>query len=72
MQCNISTTITIKLEPTQRGREFDVTTHSNLKTPVRRLRYLNWCGYRDSNPGPRPWQGRALTAELHPHALQRL
>lgn len=26
-----------------------------------------WCGYRDSNPGPRPWQGRALTAELHPH-----
>ena len=19
-----------------------------------------WCGYRDSNPGPRPWQGRAL------------
>lgn len=25
-----------------------------------------WCGYRDSNPGPRPWQGRALTAELHP------
>lgn len=26
-----------------------------------------WCGYRDSNPGPRPWQGRALTTELHPH-----
>jgi hypothetical protein len=27
----------------------------------------NWCGYRDSNPGPLPWQGSALTAELHPH-----
>ncbi|MDB5179416.1 MAG: hypothetical protein JWN12_48 [Candidatus Saccharibacteria bacterium] len=26
-----------------------------------------WCGYRDSNPGPHPWQGCALTAELHPH-----
>ena len=25
-----------------------------------------WCGYRDSNPGPHPWQGCALTAELHP------
>lgn len=21
---------------------------------------LKWCGYRDSNSGPRPWQGRAL------------
>ena len=29
-----------------------------------------WCGYRDSNPGPRPWQGRALTAELHPHTFE--
>lgn len=28
---------------------------------------LVWCGYRDSNPGPLPWQGSALTAELHPH-----
>jgi site-specific DNA recombinase len=27
----------------------------------------DWCGYRDSNPGPLPWQGSALTAELHPH-----
>ena len=26
-----------------------------------------WCGYRDSNPGPLPWQGSALTTELHPH-----
>ena len=26
-----------------------------------------WCGYRDSNPGPLPWQGSALSAELHPH-----
>ena len=25
-----------------------------------------WCGYRDSNPGPLPWQGSALSAELHP------
>ena len=29
-----------------------------------------WCGYRDSNPGPHPWQGCALTAELHPHTLE--
>jgi hypothetical protein len=28
-----------------------------------------WCGYRDSNPGPHPWQGCALTAELHPHGV---
>lgn len=27
-----------------------------LKAPVDNI----WCGYRDSNPGPRPWQGRAL------------
>lgn len=26
-----------------------------------------WCEYRDSNPGPSPWQGDALTAELHSH-----
>ncbi len=26
-----------------------------------------WCGYRDSNPGPLPWQGSALSTELHPH-----
>jgi hypothetical protein len=26
----------------------------------------SWCGYRDSNPGPLPWQGSALTTELHP------
>src|SRR5688500_17581083 len=25
-----------------------------------------WSGYRASNPGPRPWRGRALPAELHP------
>lgn len=24
-----------------------------------------WCEYRDSNPGPLPWQGSALTTELH-------
>jgi hypothetical protein len=30
-------------------------------------RFFLWCGYRDSNPGPHPWQGCALTAELHPH-----
>ena len=27
-----------------------------------------WCGYRDSNSGPLPWQGSALTTELHPRA----
>ena len=26
-----------------------------------------WSGYRDSNPGPRRWQRRALPAELQPH-----
>lgn len=26
-----------------------------------------WCEYRDSNPGPLPWQGSALTTELHSH-----
>ena len=25
-----------------------------------------WSGYRASNPGPRPWRGRALPAELYP------
>lgn len=28
-----------------------------------------WCGYRDSNPGPLPWQGSALSAELHPRVF---
>ena len=28
-----------------------------------------WCGYRDSNPGPLPWQGSALSAELHPRVI---
>ena len=27
----------------------------------------NWSGQRGSNPRPRPWQGRALPAELCPH-----
>jgi hypothetical protein len=26
----------------------------------------NWSGKRDSNPRPRPWQGRALPTELFP------
>ena len=26
-----------------------------------------WSGKRDSNSRPRPWQGRALPAELFPH-----
>ena len=26
-----------------------------------------WSGKRDSNPRPRPWQGRALPTELFPH-----
>jgi hypothetical protein len=26
----------------------------------------NWSGKRDSNSRPRPWQGRALPAELFP------
>src|SRR5687768_1129411 len=29
---------------------------------------VRWCGYGDSNPGPLPWQGSALTTELHPLA----
>ena len=28
-----------------------------------------WCGYGDSNSGPLPWQGSALTTELHPHNI---
>ena len=28
-----------------------------------------WCGYRDSNSGPLPWQGSALTTELHPRIV---
>lgn len=28
-----------------------------------------WCGYRDSNSGPLPWQGSALTTELHPRGV---
>lgn len=27
---------------------------------------MSWSGYRASNPGPRPWRGRALPAELYP------
>ena len=41
-------------------------------TPIFRLRRFIWCGYRDSNPGPHPWQGCALTAELHPHGVWSL
>lgn len=29
-----------------------------------------WSGYRDSNPGPRRWQRRALPAELQPHGTR--
>jgi len=28
-----------------------------------------WSGHRGSNPGPRPWQGRALPTELCPHVV---
>ncbi len=31
----------------------------------------NWSGRRDSNPRPRPWQGRALPTELLPHLCFR-
>lgn len=39
---------------------------SPIKIPIHMDRYFYWCGWRDSNPRPHPWQGCALSAELHP------
>ena len=36
------------------------------------FRLLNWSGKRDSNSRPRPWQGRALPAELFPRAFKQV
>lgn len=36
------------------------------------VRQFSWCGLRDSNSRPLPWQGSALTTELNPHVLRRL
>lgn len=41
-----------------------------MKKDLGKLGHFSWCGYRDSNPGPLPWQGSALTAELHPHTSE--
>ena len=32
----------------------------------------DWSGKRDSNSRPRPWQGRALPAELLSHVKEQL
>ena len=34
-------------------------------------KFKNWSGKRDSNSRPRPWQGRALPAELFPLSCQQ-
>jgi hypothetical protein len=39
-----------------------------MKKADHKDRHFSWCGYRDSNSGPLPWQGSALTTELHPRA----
>ncbi len=39
---------------------------SKIKTPVVSGFCKAWSGKRDSNPRPRPWQGRALPTELFP------
>ena len=33
--------------------------------------YKDWSEKRDSNPRPRPWQGRALPTELFSHIVKR-
>ena len=48
-----------------------VSTNSTTRTinhhfPNSRLSHFAWSGKRDSNPRPRPWQGRALPTELFP------
>ncbi len=50
---------------------FKVNIEANKKAPLGLDSDL-WCGYRDSNPGPLPWQGSALTAELHPLTKKNL
>src|SRR6185503_3577869 len=38
--------------------------------PLRVVRGRTWSGKRDSNPRPRPWQGRALPTELFPQSAR--
>ncbi len=33
------------------------------------LKFRKWCGLRDSNSRPLPWQGSALTTELNPQVV---
>ena len=54
-----------------RNRTGTVVTYRRILSPVRLPvpppRHNNWSGRRDSNPRPRPWQGRYSTTELLPH-----
>ena len=43
----------------------------NNEAPRTGLHLETWSGKRDSNPRPRPWQGRALPTELFPLELWR-
>ena len=42
------------------------------KNTARAVFFYNWSGKRDSNSRPRPWQGRALPAELFPQSGRAL
>ncbi len=46
----------------------------NLKFIIKKVPsrdFIFWSGKRDSNPRPRPWQGRALPAELLPQYVKK-
>ena len=42
-----------------------------VKLPILEIPKM-WSGKRDSDPRPRPWQGRALPTELFPLVLNEL
>ena len=43
----------------------------NEKPELKSSGFCVWSGKRDSNSRPRPWQGRALPAELFPLRLDK-
>jgi hypothetical protein len=55
----------------QRSQDFKSCVSTNSTIPAKKnptgAGFNKWSGKRDSNPRPRPWQGRALPTELFPH-----
>ena len=50
-----------KISPFYRLRE--------IKNRPKTINWTLWCGLRDSNSRPLPWQGSALTTELNPQVV---